>query len=81
MQRRVEARLKDLDVDDFAIARDGGVRSMDEEEVLMACEDRGMTVLEKEDEILRQDLEGWVQDRTTKAPKAPETRGVSLRAA
>jgi len=80
VQRRVEARLKDLDVDDFAIARDGGVRSMDREEVLMACEDRGITVLEKEDEILRQDLEGWVQDRTTKSPKAPETRGASLRA-
>lgn len=65
LRRRVEARLKDLDVDDFAIARDGGVRNLDGVEVLKACDERGINVLGREVEDLRKELEGWIQDRKT----------------
>ena len=60
---RVNKRLEDLRVDDFAIARDGGVQSMSAEEVILACEERGMDVLEKEEDVLREQLSGWVERR------------------
>lgn len=80
VKQRVETRLVDLHADDFAIARDGGVQNMSKDEVLMACEERGFSVLSKEDEILRKGLEGWVQDRTTQPPEALVTRRVSEKA-
>ena len=39
LRRRVYSKLAELDVDDFAIERDGGVATMDEEEVRIACEE------------------------------------------
>ena len=62
-RRRVDKRLKDLEVDDFAIARDGGVKSMDKEEIVMACEDRGIDLSGREDSQLRQDLSEWIEQR------------------
>jgi len=64
VRRRVDRTLSDLEVDDFAIARDGGVRSMDDEEVLRACEERGMDVLEKDRGALREALSGWIEGRS-----------------
>lgn len=72
VQRRVADRLKDLDVDDFAIGRDGGVRKMNGEEVVMACEDRGIGVLRREEGDLRQELDRWLRHRTVKSPIAKE---------
>jgi len=72
LQQRVNARLKDLEVDDYAISRDGGVTSMSDDEVKMACEERGIGVLGKEDEILKKELEGWLQHRTSKSLEASE---------
>ena len=63
IRRRVDRRLKDLEVDDFAIARDGGVQSLDKEEVIIACEERGMDVLNKEESRLREQLSRWVEER------------------
>ena len=63
VRRRVDRRLKDLEVDDFAIVRDGGVKGMDKEEVAMACEDRGIDLLEREDIKLRKDLSEWIERR------------------
>lgn len=80
VQRRVKARLNDLHVDDLAIARDGGVQSMSKDEVVMACEDRGFNVLEKEDGSLRKELEGWVHARTTKSSQVPDTSRVGAKA-
>ena len=64
VQRRVESRLKDLEADDRAIARDGGVHCLHDEEVKLACEERGIDILRKEDGQLRMKLRSWVQQRT-----------------
>lgn len=55
--------LRELEVDDFAIERDGGVGSMKGEEVRMACEERGIDILGKEERNLRRDLEQWMERR------------------
>ena len=63
VKRRVYRSLGELEVDDFAIERDGGVGRMNGEEVRMACEERGIDVLEKEERNLRMDLEQWMERR------------------
>lgn len=65
VRRRVYKRLGELEVDDFAIERDGGVGKMGGEEVQLACEERGIDVLRKEERILRRDLEQWMERRRT----------------
>lgn len=50
-------------MDDFAIGRDGGVGMMEEEEVRMACEERGMDIMGKMVEDLRGDLKQWMERR------------------
>ena len=40
VRKRVYGRLEELEVDDFAIARCGGVGKMEGEEIQMACQDR-----------------------------------------
>lgn len=64
VRRRVDRRLEDLKVDDFAIVRDGGVQGMNKEEVVTACEERGMDVLGKEEGELRKALSKWVEERS-----------------
>lgn len=61
IRRRVYGRLRELEVDDFAIRRDGGVGKLEEEEVRMACEERGIDILGKEEESLRRDLQKWME--------------------
>ena len=61
VRKRVYRRLRELKVDDFAIERDGGVKMLEEEEVRMACEERGINVLGKEEGNMRADLERWIQ--------------------
>ena len=40
IRKRVYGRLEELEVDDFAIARSGGVGKMEGEEIQMACQER-----------------------------------------
>ena len=42
VRKRVYGRLEELEVDDFAIARCGGVGKMEGEEIQMACQERYM---------------------------------------
>lgn len=65
VRRRVYRKLGELEVDDFAIERYGGVGKMDGEEVRMACEERGIDILGKEERNLRRDLEQWMKRRWT----------------
>ena len=65
VRRRVDARVKDLEADDWAIARDGGVRDLNKEEVVAACEERGIEILGKEDIELRKKLNSWIEERRT----------------
>ena len=64
IRRRVYRRLGELEADDFAIKRDGGVGKMELEEVRMACEERGIDTLGKEGTKLRGELERWIEQRT-----------------
>ena len=43
LRKRVYIRLEELQIDDFAIERDGGVADMDAEEIMMASEDVSLT--------------------------------------
>ena len=63
IKKRVYGSLGELEVDDFAIERDGGVGRMKGEEVRMACEERGIDILGKEERYLRRDLEQWMERR------------------
>ncbi len=60
---RVQRRLQELEADDMAIERDGGVGELEETEVGMAAEARGLDVLDKDVEELRRDLKRWLQAR------------------
>ena len=50
-------------MDDFAIERDGGIKMLEKEEVRMACEERGINILGKEEGNLRADLRWWMEHR------------------
>ena len=63
VRKRVYRRLRELKVDDFAIERDGGIKMLEKEEVRMACEERGINVLGKEEGNLRADLRWWMEHR------------------
>ena len=73
VRRRVQDRLKYLTMDDALIEKAGGVRGMDEEEVRMACVERGINVLttssapgegakqaKRDVEGLKKELEAWL---------------------
>lgn len=60
LRSRIRREAEYLGLDDMAIERDGGVRGMDLEEVKIALEERGLDVLGKNDEQLKQCLEEWL---------------------
>ena len=62
--RRVKERMNYLEIDDFAVERDGGIGRMEEEEVVWALEERGIDVLGKNEEQLRKKLKTWMEQRT-----------------
>lgn len=71
VRSRVQRRLEALEADDMAIERDGAVHELEEleeEEVIMAAEARGLDVVDKDVEELRQDLENWLQARKHHSP-------------
>lgn len=72
VRRRVCTRLAELEVDDFAIERDGGVGKMEVREVRMACEERGIDILGKEEGNLRRSLEQWMARRRTLLAEAKD---------
>lgn len=63
VRKRVYRRLRELELDDFAIERDGGVGMMEGEEVRMACEERGIDTLGKREMDLRGFLNQWIGRR------------------
>lgn len=65
VKRRLKLRLNELKYDDLTIVRDGGVRGMMAEEVVMACERRGLAVEGKEEAMLRKMLEQWLKERNS----------------
>jgi len=68
LKRKVQKRIEYLETDDFAIVRDGGVERMQEQELVWACEDRGIDVLGKEGRELMKDLKSWMETRRKTEP-------------
>lgn len=62
IQRRAMKRAWEVRADDMAILRDGGVGLMEAEEVIMACDERGLDVLGKSEQQMRKALEGWIKN-------------------
>ncbi len=65
LRSRIRKRAEYLSTDDTLITRDGGVSQMEMEEVRRACEERGIDVLGRNDEILRGTLRKWMDARKT----------------
>ena len=64
VRSRVERWMQYVDVDHAAIARDGGIDRLEDREVLWACEERGLDVLDKGEQELRKALRTWMKART-----------------
>ena len=56
VKRRLYGYAEYVETDDFAIERDGGVRGLEREEVVRACEERAVDLLGKGQEELRREL-------------------------
>lgn len=67
LRRRVHNWVEYLEMDDKLIGKPSGVYEMDIEEVKIALVQRGVNVLERNDEQLRVDLASWLNSRK-KAP-------------
>lgn len=68
VKNRVQNRIEYLEIDDLAIAMDGGERRMNAQEITWACEDRGIDALGKEERQLRTDLKAWLETRRGSEP-------------
>jgi len=75
LRRKVSRRIEYLKVDDALIQKYGGVGELSEEEVKMACVERGIDVLERGDKEMRSDLKAWIES----AKKVPYERLMLLR--
>lgn len=65
-RHKVGVALQYLAADDYAINRDGGIEAMSDDEVIMACEERGMDVLEYDVATLRKRFESYLDLRIQK---------------
>lgn len=60
LRRSLERRLQYISQDDYLLLESGGVSRLSVEEVQTACEQRGIDVLGKKNDNLRQDLSWWL---------------------
>lgn len=60
LRRGISKHLAYLASDDKLLLRAGGVRGLDNDELKIACEERGMDVLGKREETLDSDLSWWL---------------------
>lgn len=65
IRRGVCARVQYLALDDFLILEAGGIKGLSSEELLVACEERGIDVLGKPEEKLRSELQAWIKKQET----------------
>lgn len=63
LKRKVGKQLEYLEMDDLLIRREGGVGGMSEEEVRMACVERGINVMGPSEESLKRTLDNWLRSR------------------
>lgn len=60
MRRGVAKRLHYLAIDDTLLIRQGGVERLTEQEVEIACEERGIDVVGKPTHVLKRELGAWL---------------------
>lgn len=72
LRKRLRQRLMYLNLDDRLIWRYGGVKKMDLEEVKVACVERGLDTVGRNEGQLRELLDFWI-GMTTKAKAQPES--------
>lgn len=63
LKRKILTQFKYLETDDSLLLRDGSVSQLEMEEVRRACEERGIDVLERNDELLKDALRRWFEAR------------------
>jgi hypothetical protein len=61
LRRAVGARMQYIALDDFLLVEAGGPGGLSSEEVMIACEERGIDVLGKDEEKLRAELKAWIK--------------------
>lgn len=72
LKSKVAWSLAYLDQDDALLLRDGGVEELSDEEVKIACQERGIDVLEKDVMLLRATLRRWVESRHGRTSPLPK---------
>lgn len=70
IRARAQKAIKDLDLDDRLLSREGAVAELELEEVMMALSDRGIDVRVKTDADLRDELQAWITARKTASVEA-----------
>ena len=63
VKRRLRKWEEYIDADDRAIERGGGPKGIEGEELRVACEERGLNILGKREEVLQKNLEGWLREK------------------
>jgi len=63
LRRKVGRRVEYLRMDDKLIGEGGGVEKMNIEECRMACVERGIDVMGRSDQNIREDLNVWLRSR------------------
>ncbi|KAI9643590.1 hypothetical protein NHQ30_008212 [Ciborinia camelliae] len=63
LRRKVARRVEYLELDDMLIQKDGGVKAMEEEELRMACVERGINVMGRDVHMLRMHMNAWLRSR------------------
>lgn len=63
LRRKVARRVEYLELDDLLIKSDGGVKPMFEEELRMACVERGIDVMGRDVHMLQMHLNAWLRSR------------------
>jgi hypothetical protein len=61
LKGKVRRRVEYLGMDDKLIREEGGVKGMEEEEVRMACVERGIDVCGRSGEHVRESLDAWLR--------------------
>ena len=61
IRRAVAARMQYIALDDFLLVEAGGPGGLSSDEVMIACDERGIDVLGKSEEKLRAELQGWIK--------------------
>ena len=74
LRKAIEKRMQYLELDDGLLQRyrNNGVPALSEEEVAIACEERGINVIGRKVKDMRQDLSAWL-DRSDKSESTGST--------